>query len=110
MAAFIQVPLGSAPFALGKYVAFLKGDSKLFSDLLGVNFERTRDHLDDVDGALILTKSGVYVLLGCYLNAPKRGVDVYIDGSSVTLKQDFSDVLEALGEAGTHLIWKDESI
>jgi hypothetical protein len=108
MAEFTQVPLGSPN--TGRYVAFLEGNPAEFSDALGLHFERVRDDLDDMDAAKIRTKSGVYALLGYYLNAPKCGMNIYINEWATNPAQDLAEVLEAISKVGIRIIWKDPNL
>jgi hypothetical protein len=110
LAGFSQVSIGSAPDGTGRYVAFLEGTPELFSQILGISFERIRDHLDDLDAAQICTESGVYALLGFYINAPKKGMDIYISEKSKSPKQDLEEVLEAISGGGARIIWREPNI
>lgn len=110
MAEFTQIPLGSAPNGMTRYVALLEASPESFSSSLGIKFERVRDHLDELDAAQIRTTSGVYALLGFYVNAPKRGIDVYISGQSTNPGRDVAAVLEAISKARARIIWLDDNL
>jgi hypothetical protein len=94
---------------MSRYAAMVEGNAESFSDLLGIKFERGRDHLDDLDAAQIRTESGVYALLVYYIRAQKRGMDIHI-GKSDDPPRDLREVLKALGDAGSHIIWIDPEI
>ena len=69
-----------------------------------------RDHLDYLDAAQIRAESGVYALLGLYVNAPRRGIDVYIGEKSNYPAQDLAEVLEAIGDANARVIGRDPNL
>jgi hypothetical protein len=111
MTTLTQIPIGSAPYGMSpRYVAFLEASPEQFSNSLGITFERVRDDLDDLDAAQIRTNSGVYALLGFYINAPKKGLFICISEKSHNRAQDLDQVLEAISSAGANVLWKDPSL
>jgi hypothetical protein len=107
---FTELPLLPLRAGAGELVAFIEGSSRRFAETLGVRFERTRNDLDHMDVAHICTNSGVHAFLVYYLHAPKEGVEVHMDAGAPNQKRDLADVLDALGELGTHVIWKRDDL
>jgi hypothetical protein len=110
MTKLTQIPIGSAPRGTARFAAFLEASPEQCSKLLGIRFERVRDDLDDLDAAQIRTESGVYASLGFYINAPRKGLHVFINEKSDSPKQDLEQVLEAIGGACGPVIWKDPQL
>lgn len=107
MTKIAQIPLGTAPYRTGRYVAMLDITREALSKRFGLIFERIRDDLDDLDGASIRTEAGVYALLGFYLNAPKKGIDVYIREEADDPRAELEDVLKSLEVTDADIIWTD---
>jgi hypothetical protein len=107
MAKIVQIPLGAAPHNMGRYVAMLDITQEELAKRFGLAFERVRDDLDDLDVASIRTDSGVHALLGFYLNAPKKGIDVYVRDGAGDFHKDLEDVLRAMEITDQNIIWRD---
>ena len=73
----------------------------------GIMFIRERDDLDDVDLAAIRTRRGVHALLGWYLNAPKKGIMVFMRHGSDDPRGELDDVLTSLRVVDNDIIWRD---
>lgn len=107
MARIAQIPLGTAPYGTGRYAAMLNLTPEAISARFGLAFERVRDDLDDVDLVSIRTEAGVYAILGFYLNAPKKGIDVYIRDKAGDPRAELEDVLKSLEVTDADIIWTD---
>jgi len=108
MAEFTQVPFEAAE--TGRFAALLEGNSEEFSAALGLQFQRERDDLDDLDAAKIRTRSGVYGLFVYHLHAPKRAMEIYISEKAADPARDLAEVLAAIGGVGLRIIWKAEGL
>jgi hypothetical protein len=102
----IQVPIESGPRDIARTVAFLGGAPDVFSNALGINFERVKDQLGDVEAAEILTNSGVYAVLQFDPRSPAHGVEVLLGLKSRDLAGDLDSVLEAIRAANAPIIWR----
>lgn len=107
MTKIAQIPLGTAPYRTGRYAAMLDITQEALSERFGLIFERIRDDLGDLDVASIHTEAGIYALLGFYLDAPKKGVDVYLREDSKDPCEELKDVLRSIGATDEDIIWSD---
>lgn len=95
---------------MGFPVALLDDQPRRLESILPIKFERTRDDLDDLDGALLLSDRGTYFVLIYHLHAPQKGVQIVINEKAENAEADLNEALRVMAPAAPRLLWRHPSL
>ena len=110
MRRFRQIPISELVRGFDWPVALLAERPEDFSRVLSLNFERSRDDLDDLEGAALVSDRGVVFCLRYYLNAPIKGTEVVINEATKDATFDLDEAIRVLEEIGPNIMWRHPGI
>jgi hypothetical protein len=105
-----QIPLAKMERGLACPVATLKLEPAEITRRLGVQFEITRDDLDELDAAVISSGSGRQFALVRHRHQPEPGTDILTNERSSNLGADLRDALRVLKFDPNELRWTHPGI
>jgi predicted nucleotide-binding protein len=105
-----QIPLGKMERGLARPIATLKLEPSEITRRLGVEFETTRDDLDELDAAVICSGTGRQFALVRHRHQPGPGTDILTNERSPDLSADLRDALHVLQFDPKELRWMHPGI
>jgi DNA-directed RNA polymerase specialized sigma24 family protein len=105
-----QIPLSQMERGLAQPVATIDLEPAEISSRLGVQFENSRDDLDELEAAVVCGKSGRQFALVRHLHQPNDGTDILTNERSRNLTDDLREILRVLQLSIHELRWTHPDI
>jgi hypothetical protein len=100
-----QVSLKDVAGGLAQPVATIKLEPEELKERYGIEFQESKDDLDDLVAALVRAPSGRMFALVRHRHQPNPGTDILTDEHSLDLGEDLADAVRYLGLSRADVKW-----